>query len=358
MIDLDSYPRVKLAHLPTPLEPMPRLTEALGGPDIWIKRDDCTGLATGGNKTRKLEFLMGAALAEGADTVITFGALQSNHVRQTVAAAAKLGLACEPILIRMVAGREPAYQTSGNLLLNQLLGARTHLVADVEEAMSKFTEISKHLQGTNHTTYVIPTGGSNPVGALGYVNCAMEIVEQAKELDLSLDTIVHASSSSGTQSGLVVGLASLDSPVSVLGINVYHEDTDSLLAEVTKLCAETAEFAGISAVSPDRICVNGDFLGEGYGIPTPETVDAIRMLARHEGILLDPVYAGKAMAGLIGLIREGRFSRDQTVLFVHTGGSVGLFAYRDLLANEAGPAYQPTGYSLSNGEPQEQDNDR
>jgi len=335
MIDLTSYPRIKLAHLPTPMEPLRRLSEALQGPDIWIKRDDCTGLATGGNKTRKLEFLMGAALAEGADTVITFGALQSNHVRQTAAAAAKLGLACEAILIRMVVPREPAYQTSGNLLLDELLGARVHAVADVEEAMSKLAEISDRLQRTNCKSYLIPTGGSNPVGALGYVNCALEITEQTKQLDISIDTIVHASSSSGTQSGLVVGLTSLDSPTRVVGINVYNQDTDALIEEVINLCAETVEFTGVAAIPSSRIHVNGDFLGEGYGIPTAETVEAVRMVARHEGLLLDPVYTGKAMAGLIGLIQEGQISKNQTVLFIHTGGSTGLFAYRDLLMNEA-----------------------
>jgi L-cysteate sulfo-lyase len=268
--------------------------------------------------------------------VITMGALQSNHVRQTAAAAAKLGLACEVILVRLVVPREPAYETSGNLLLDDLLGARVHPVADVEEAVSKLGEITERLHRENHTTYVIPPGGSNPVGALGYVNCAIEIAGQAEPLNLAFDTIIHASSSCGTQSGLVVGLASLNSTVRLLGINVSHQDGDLLLAELDELCTETAEFTGIPALAPGSICVNDDFLGEGYGIPTPETLEAIHMVARLEGILLDPVYTGKAMAGLIGLIRRGHFSKNQSVLFIHTGGSAGLFAYRDLLMNETG----------------------
>jgi L-cysteate sulfo-lyase len=332
---LEAFERVPLAHLPTPLEPLDRLSEELGGPRIWMKRDDCTGLLTGGNKTRKLEYLLADAEKMGADTVITFGAIQSNHARQTAAACAKRGIDCHLILARKVKWQHPDYDRLGNVLLDRLVGATLHVV-EVDEVTNHYRDLAATLRTSGRKLYVIPTGGSNPVGALGYVNCAIEIAGQAEQLSLSFDTIIHASSSCGTQSGLVVGLASLNSTVRLLGINVSHQDGDLLLAELDELCTETAEFTGIPALAPSSICVNDDFLGEGYGIPTPETLEAIHMLARLEGILLDPVYTGKAMAGLIGLIRLGHFSKNQSVLFIHTGGSAGLFAYRDLLMNETG----------------------
>jgi L-cysteate sulfo-lyase len=206
---LSRFPRVRLAHLPTPLEALPRLSEHLGGPNLYIKRDDCTGLATGGNKTRKLEFLMGEALSRKADTVLCFGALQSNHVRQTAAAAARLGLACHAILIDVVRYREPAYDVSGNLLLDELLGATVHVVREPEAAQQVVQEIVGELKREGRTHYAIPVGGSSAVGALGYVGCANELSQQARELGIRIGLVAHASSSVGTQAGLLAGFAAL-----------------------------------------------------------------------------------------------------------------------------------------------------
>ncbi len=328
---ISEFPRVSLGHLPTPLEPLPRLSAELGGPEIWIKRDDCTGLATGGNKTRKLEFLMGQAGADGADTVVTFGALQSNHARQTAAAAARLGLHCVVFLVRKVTYTEPAYQTSGNLLLDDLLGARVEIADDEVALGERLESVRDELRTEGRTVYVIPPGGSNTVGALGYVNCALEIDTQCRELGIEPSAVVHASSSGGTQAGLVAGFAGLQSALSVQGINVTDKDATRIVALVHGLCRETCQTIEIGAVDEKQIRIDHDYLGPAYGIPTDAMREAVKLAATREGILLDPVYTGKAMAGLIGRIRAGVYRRGETVVFLHTGGSAGLFAYRDAL---------------------------
>jgi L-cysteate sulfo-lyase len=310
---------------------MPRLSQKLGGPPLWIKRDDCTGLATGGNKTRKLEFLMGDALAQGADTVLCFGALQSNHVRQTAAAAARLGLACHAVLTDLVSYREPAYDVSGNLLLDELLGAEVHVVSDGEAAKNAVREIVEDLRSQGRVHYTIPVGGSNAIGALGYVECALELSRQVDESGISVGTVACAISSAGTQAGLVAGFASLARDTPVQGFNVYSADPAGQRSELAALCAEVCGKLGISTVDPDRLRISNEVLGSAYGDPTRETVEAVRLVARSEGILLDPVYSGKAMAGLIGMIRRGELSRSDPVVFLHTGGSAALFAYRDAL---------------------------
>ncbi|WP_233358564.1 D-cysteine desulfhydrase family protein [Thermomonospora amylolytica] len=316
---LESFPRVRLGHLPTPLERCDRLSEALGGPRIWIKRDDCTGLAAGGNKTRKLEYLLGRAVAEGHRTVVTYGAVQSNHARQTAAACARLGLRCELLLTRSVPRSDELYETSGNVLLDGLLGARVRIVDDADQIAGALAEIGP--------AYEIPPGGSNEIGTLGYVNAAVELAAQAERVPVRFDRIVVAASTAGTTAGLCVGaaLAGLDARVEAIAV---YEPADRTRARVDELVAATSRLLGVDPPEGGRE-VHGDWLGPGYGIATDEMVEAVRLLARTEGILLDPVYTGKAAAGLLGLVRSGRLPADGDVLFWHTGGMPGLFVHPD-----------------------------
>jgi L-cysteate sulfo-lyase len=328
---LSRYPRVALAHLPTPLEFLPRLTEHLGGPKIWVKRDDCTGLATGGNKTRKLEFLMADACGQGADTVITQGAVQSNHARQTAAAACKLGLHCELVFEKRIGGASDAYLNSGNVLLDRLFGANIREVAKGSDMDAELESVAAELRKKGRKPYVIPGGGSNPVGALGYVDCAQELVGQANRQGLVIDHIVHASGSAGTQAGLVVGLKANNCRIPILGIGV-SAGRDAQEDKVFRLAEQTAEYTGVPGIveSSDVVC-NSDYVGEGYGIPTDAMNAAVLLLARLEGLLFDPVYSGKALAGMIDLIGKGRFADTENIVFIHTGGAAGLFAYVDRL---------------------------
>jgi L-cysteate sulfo-lyase len=324
---LARFPRVRLTQAPTPLEPMGNLSRLLGGPNLWIKRDDSTGLATGGNKTRKLEYLIGEALAKKADIVITQGATQSNHARQTAAAAAKFGMACEIILEDRTGYTHEDYRKSGNVILDRLLGANIRHVpaaTDMDGAMAKLAD---ELKSQGRTPYVIPGGGSNPVGALGYVTCALELAEQANVIGLDIDLLVHATGSTGTQAGLLAGLEGSRAGIPVLGIGV-RAPRPVQEEKVYSLAARTAEMLGIpGAVARERVVANCDYVGEGYGLPTPGMMEALELVARTEGILLDPVYSGKAMAGLIDLIRKGQFAKGQNIVFLHTGGAVGLFGY-------------------------------
>jgi len=324
---LARFARIRITHAPTPLEPMPRLSQQLGGPNLWIKRDDCTGLATGGNKTRKLEYLMADALAQGADAVITQGATQSNHARQTAAIAAKLGLQCHLILEDRTGYRHDDYRNSGNVFLDRLYGAQLSEVAagtNMDEAMARLAE---RLRGDGRRPYVIPGGGSNALGALGYVTCALELIEQANNAGLVIDTLVTATGSAGTQAGLVAGLEGARAGIPVLGIGVRAPKA-AQEEKVFELAEQTAQLLGVAgAVGRETVVANGDYVGAGYGVPTPGMIEAVTLLARTEGILLDPVYSGKAMAGLIDLIRRGRFRSGQNVVFLHTGGAVGLYGY-------------------------------
>ena len=325
---ISRFPRIHFAHLPTPLEPLENLSKLLGGPKIFIKRDDCTGLATGGNKTRKLEFLMGEAQQKNADTIITQGATQSNHVRQTAAISSKLGLRCEIMLEHRTGSEDPDYLENGNVLLDKLFGANIHSVpagTDMDAAMQK---IADDLKTNGANPYIIPGGGSSPTGALGYVNCAMELVGQINDRSLKIDHLVTATGSAGTQSGLVVGLEGTRSGIPVLGICV-NADKETQEEKVFALAERTTEFLGIpGSVKRETVVANGDYVGPGYGLPTDGMIEATELLARQEGILLDPVYSGKGMAGLIDLIRKGKFRKDENIVFLHTGGSAGLFAYR------------------------------
>lgn len=333
---LSRFPRVKLTHAPTPLHPLENLTRHLGGPRLWIKRDDCTGLASGGNKTRKLEFLMGEARAQGTDHVITQGAVQSNHVRQTAAAAAVLGMKCTALLEHRIGTNDRDYLGSGNVLLDHLFGARLEQRPGGSDMQAELEKLGERLRAEGAKPYLIPGGGSNPVGALGYVTCAIELLGQANDLGLRIDHVVHATGSTGTQAGLVAGLEGLNTGIPVLGISV-RAPREAQEANVHRLAQATAEYIGVrGGVDRSAIHANSDYVGDGYGVPTPGMIEAVELTARLEGILLDPVYSGKGMAGLIDLVRRGRFRPDENVVFLHTGGSVGLFGYVNTFAPPAG----------------------
>lgn len=321
-----NYPeRFRLAHLPTPIEKLDRLSKHLGGATLYIKRDDQTGLALGGNKSRKLEFLVADALAQGCDHLVTTGAAQSNHCRQTAAAAARAGLGCSLVL----RGHKPQ-QLNGNQLLDKLLGAHLYWGGQAP-AGETITAVLNEQKILGHKPYLIPLGGSNVVGAAGYVLAMEELTAQLEAARLNIDFIVFATSSGGTQAGLVLGAKVYGFRGQILGISVDHP-AETVKTQVSALATATATHLGLGTVSvADMVAVNDDYLGEGYAqIGDPER-EAIQMMAQLEGVLLDPVYTGRAAAGLIDLIRWGAFKRSQNVLFWHTGGSPALFAYNDKL---------------------------
>ncbi len=318
-------PRIRIAHLPTAIEPLPRLSAALNGPRLWVKRDDQTGLAFGGNKTRKLEFVLAEAQANGAGTLISVGGVQSNHCRQTAALAARFGMDCILVL-----NGEPDQSPSGNLLLDGLFGAEiVWTTRELREEMLKQT--FQRAWEAGRRPYLVPLGASTPLGALGYL-AAFE--EFARQNVVQPDWIVIASSSGGTQAGLVLGAQLANWHGKVLGISI-DEPAGELQRIVSGLASQAAALIGDKRViRPEDVLVNTDYLGGGYAVLGEAEVEAIRLFARYEGLLLDPVYTGRAAAGLIGLIRQGFFQQDETVLFWHTGGTPALFAdtYRQLLS--------------------------
>ena len=322
---LARFPRVRLTHAPTALEPMPNLSRLLGGPTLWIKRDDCTGLATGGNKTRKLEFAVADALDQGADTLITMGGVQSNHTRQTAAAAARCGLRCVVIL----RGHEPVVW-NGNLLLDHLLGAQVVFSGDrTREAVAE--EVASQARAAGSRPYLIPVGASNAVGAAGFVAALEELDAQAKERALRVDRVVFASSSFGTQAGLCVGAKAVGFRGQLAAIAIDSR-RDELQAGVAAIATATIRRLGWEmAFGPAEVVAYDSYLGGGYAVMGEPEREAISLVARSEGILLDPVYTGRAMAGLIDLIRTGTFGKDETIVFWHTGGAAALFAYADEL---------------------------
>lgn len=327
---LARFPRRRYTWGPTPIEKLARLSQALGGPDIYIKRDDLLGLAAGGNKTRKLEFLVADSLAKGADTLITVGAVQSNHCRLTLAAAVREGLKCRLVLEQRVPGSYDKY-ASGNNFLYDLLGAEAITVVDAGADLSAAMEkVARDLAAEGRKAYVIPGGGSNPLGALGYVACAEELLAQTFDLGLKLDHLVCASGSAGTHAGFLVGLHGNHAQIPLTGINVRRAREEQE-GNVHKLAIETAKLLGIEPPPREAVMALADWVGPGYSLPTEEMIEAVRMLARLEGVLLDPVYTGKAMAGLIALVRRGAFKKGQNVLFLHTGGSPALYAYQSIL---------------------------
>jgi L-cysteate sulfo-lyase len=327
---LAKFPRLRFAHLPTPLEPMANLSRLLDGPNIWVKRDDCTGLAGGGNKTRKLEFLMADAEQQGADTIITQGAVQANHARQTAAIAAKLGYECYLLLENRTGSDDPDFLANGNVLLDDIYNARLSDFPAGTDMNQEMLSLSEELRAAGKKPYIIPGGGSNRIGALGYVNAAYELVGQCNDQGLKVDHIVHATGSTGTQAGLVTGLTAIHSGIDLMGISV-RAPKEAQEENVYRLACETAEFIGSSAaLNRSDVVANSDYVGEGYGMPTDGMIEAVEMTARHESILLDPVYSGKGMAGLIDLVRQGFYRREENIVFIHTGGAQALSGYRSL----------------------------
>jgi len=328
---LARFPRRRYTPGPTPLEPAPNLSRALGGPNLFLKRDDLTGLTSGGNKTRKLEFLVAEALAQGADTLITVGAVQSNHCRLTLAAAVKEGLKCRLVLEQRVPGSYDP-KASGNNFLFDLLGVAAVTVVDAGQDLAVAMEaVAEEVRASGGRPYIIPGGGSNPLGSLGYVACLEEILAQAFDLGIRLDHIVCASGSAGTHAGLLVGAVGCNANIPITGINVRRPRAEQE-GNVHALAQGVAELAGVKGGVPrEAVTCLDEWVGPGYSLPTPEMVEAVRLCARHEGVLLDPVYTGKAMAGLIGLVRRGAFKPTDNVLFVHTGGSPALYAYQPVL---------------------------
>lgn len=328
---LARFPRRRYTQGTTPLEPLTHLSRYLDGPNLFIKRDDLLGLAGGGNKTRKLEFLVADALAQGADTLITVGAVQSNHCRLTLAAANKEGLKCRLVLEERVPNSyKPA--ASGNNFLFQLLGAEAITVVPAgTDLVAAMQAVSDELTAQDQQGYIIPGGGSNALGALGYVACAEEIMAQTFEMGLRINQMICASGSGGTHAGLVTGLEGVNAAIPVTGISVRATKA-AQEAKLHTLANETAELLGLrGTIRQDAFMVLDDYVGEGYSLPTDSMTEAVRLFARLEGILLDPVYTGKAAAGLIDLVRQGRFVKGENVLFVHTGGSPALYAYQSIL---------------------------
>ena len=326
-MNLAKFPRRRYTEGKTGIEKLLRLSDALGGPTIYMKRDDLLGLAGGGNKTRKLEFLAADALAQGADTLITCGAVQSNHCRLTLAAAVKEGLKCRLVLEERVPGSYDP-EAGGNNFLFRLMGVELVKVvpggADMKKAMQ---QVADEVAADGRKAYIIPGGGSNPIGATGYVACAEEILSQMFEQSLKLDCVVCASGSAGTHAGLVAGFCGNNSNIPVIGVNVSRsrEDQEKLVYDLVQ---RTAGHVGIKSTIPrNAVTCFDEYVGPGYSLPTSAMAEAVRMLARLEGILMDPVYTGKAMAGLIDLVRKGYFRPEENVLFVHTGGSPALYVY-------------------------------
>jgi D-cysteine desulfhydrase len=326
-MNLTKFPRRHYTAGKTPIEKLSRLSKALEGPTIYMKRDDLLGLAGGGNKTRKLEFLVADALACGADTLITCGAVQSNHCRLTLAAAVKEGMKCQLILEERVAGSYNP-EAGGNNFLFRLLGVeKIKVVPGGSDMAQEMQQVADDLEAEGRKGYIVPGGGSNPIGATGYVACAEEILGQMFEQGLKIDRVVCASGSTGTHAGLVTGFYGNNSNIPVIGVNVSRpKDVQEEL--VYNLVNQTAAYVGIkSAIPRDAVLCFDEYVGPGYSLPTPQMAEAVRMLARLEGILMDPVYTGKAIAGLIDLVRKGYFTKEENVLFIHTGGSPALQVY-------------------------------
>ncbi|MDE1187086.1 MAG: D-cysteine desulfhydrase [Pantoea sp.] len=319
---LHQYPRLELLGAPTPLEHLPRLSDYLGR-DIFIKRDDFTPMAFGGNKLRKLEFLAADALREGADVLLTAGAIQSNHVRQTAAVAARLGLKCVALLENPIGTHAANYLSNGNRLLLDLMDVEVVMVEALHNPTAQLAEQAIRLEAQGFRPYVVPVGGSNALGALGYVECAQEIAHQSEGV-VDFAAVVVASGSAGTHAGLAIGLEQLLPDSELVGVTVSRKVADQLPV-VERIRSALAQQLEVTAQAP--ITLWDDYFAPRYGEPNEEGMDAVKLLARLEGIMLDPVYTGKAMAGLIDGISQQRFRREGPLLFVHTGGAPALFAY-------------------------------
>lgn len=332
IMNLAQFPRKRYTYGNTPIEYLPHFSKALGDVvNIYIKRDDLLGLTAGGNKTRKLEFLMADALQKGADTIITCGAVQSNHCRLTLAAAVKEGLACHLVLEERV---KNSYNkdANGNNFLYRLLGADGYKVVDGgSDIMQAMEELAEELKSCGKRPYIIPGGGSNEIGALGYVSCAQEIMGQMFEQGLTFDSLVCASGSAGTHAGLLVGMEGNRMEMPIVGISVNRKK-DVQEKVVHGLTQKLIKKLNLNfEIAKSKVTVFDDYVGDGYSLPTKAMVEAVNMLAKTEGILLDPVYTGKAMSGFIDLIRKGYFAQGSDVLFLHTGGSPALYSYTEVI---------------------------
>jgi L-cysteate sulfo-lyase len=321
---------IDLGHLPTPLEPMERLSKYLGGPSLWVKRDDCTGLGLGGNKVRKLSYVLRDALEAGADTLVSGGTVQSNSQRQVAAAAARLGLACHLAVYHgRVAPPTPYFATSGNVALNQLFGAVLHDVPWTGDRNEAIRALADRLTAEGRTPYIVPYGVSSPLGAVGSVSTVLEIAQQSTAVGFVPDAIVHASGSGATQAGLVLGAAACLPQTRVIGIDIDGEPT-RVAADVATWGRGAATLTGLDFSEHDVEVLAGH-AGPAYGVAHEATLEAIKLGGCLEGLVLDPVYSGKGLAGLIALIRERRWARDDHIVFIHTGGAPALFAYVEVL---------------------------
>ena len=321
---LEKFERIKLGHFPTPIEHLKNVSQHLDGPNIFIKRDDCTGLATGGNKTRKLEFLIPDAIKNKAELIVTVGAIQSNHARQTAAACSLKGLKCLIILEQRLKDPPDAYMNSGNVFLDKLLGAEVMLCPKDQDILEYSTKVVEDIKSKGTNVYFIPGGGSNSIGALGYVECFKEILEKNSKYNFT--HIIHATGSSGTQAGLLAGKKYFQSQLQIIGISVRYEkkiQEEKVYNEAKKVC----EKLKCDVLDRSEVVAYDDYVGSGYGEPTDGMIEATNLLAKKEAILLDPVYSGKGFAGLIGLIRQKKFTKKDNILFIHTGGAVSLSAY-------------------------------
>jgi len=328
---LARFPRLGLAQLPTPLEPLKRLTAHLGGPRLWVKREDCTGVGFGGNKLRKLDYVLREAVDAGADTLVSGGVVQSNSQRQVAAAAAKLGLDCH---LAVYHGRlEPPtadYEASGNMLLNRLFGAVLHDVPWTGDRNAAIRDLADRLRSAGRRPFVVPYGVSDALGAVAYASTAAELARQSAAEAFRPTAIVHCSGSAGTQAGLVVGASLCLPETRVVGIDIDAEP-DRVRADVVRYARAAAEMLGLR-LDETLVEVVAGHAGPAYGVPHAATIEAIKLAGRLEALTLDPVYSGKGLAGLIALIREGRWAANDDVIFVHTGGAPALFAYREVLA--------------------------
>lgn len=327
---LAAFPRLGLADLPTPLEPMKRLTAHLGGPRLWVKRDDATGLGFGGNKLRKLDYVLHDAVSKGADTIVSGGVVQSNSQRQVAAVAAKLGLACHLAVYHgRLAPPTPEYETSGNAFLNRLFGAHLHHVPWTGDRNAAIRTLVKDLQAKGRKPYFVPYGVSNVLGAVAYATTIAEIAQEAALSGFKPSAIVHCTGSAGTQAGLVVGAAIAMPDTKIIGIDIDAEPA-RVRTDVVALARQAADLFG-EDFDEAMVEVVAGHAGPAYGVPHAATIEAIRLAGQTEALVLDPVYSGKGLAGLIAMIRQGRWHNDEDVIFLHTGGAPALFAYQSAL---------------------------
>ena len=321
---IENFKRVSLGHFPTPVEHLKSISDYLDGPQIFIKRDDCTGLATGGNKTRKLEFILADAIDKNADLVVTVGAIQSNHARQTAAACAKLGLKCLIVLEQRLKNAPEIYMSSGNVFLNKVFGAEMILCPPDRDVKDYADEIMEEKKHSGENPYFIPVGGSNHLGELGYIECMREIIENQNK-----DTFTHivlATGSGGTHAGLVAGKTIFQSEIKVIGISI-KDNKSNQEERVYQLATNSLKYVDSSAPNREDVFVDDSYVGPGYAEPTDGMRKALSLMATREGILLDPVYSGKAFDGLIGLVRSNFFRTTDKILFLHTGGSAAIPAF-------------------------------